>query len=517
MAFFLWIGVMVARCPAEGPHDWYYAEGPLRGSLKSDRPLPLYDVRPDHLWNRVFAVFYTRPSALPSAPEYPTDSTKLDEFEHQQRRGELAPGPVVKRIEGGDTKSLLAWSKTRYYSEPTTFERANRLLDEFLETHGERLIDHPLQRAFFQRDLWAVFDHLIGQNIARFGDVDLAKRRAAVHDYEIGKEDLQFDDPAVMQRRETLCRKLAVILKRLALPKAVLETLPDTYAAAIRSGHFPAQHDFDSRPNYLPPGLLTRPDEWVEIDTSPEPLHTDKREGQLDYVAWNIRGRSYYRIFWRFPGGRKSVEEYLKYLGEDGVDWRKTARQGWIALKPDVRQIPVGTETAIVEFMIGLDDHLEPVPTPVVESVRVNVYRNVDGTPDPRTNTGRGLISRIYVVRRWLLFDHLNRGGLERLPDDAPTYTVLLNGTQDWGISARQQSVVQSCLACHIYEPTRVGVFSLNTIFCFAPDRMPGIVMPMGSGDIPTHSRAQRVAHWKLGQEDYLRLIEYARGAKTTR
>ena len=176
-----------------------------------------------------------------------------------------------------------------------------------------------------------------------------------------------------------------------------------------------------------------------------------------------------------------------------------------------LRQIPVGTEAAIVEFMMALDDQLEPVPTQIVESVRVSVYKNVDGSPDAGTNTGRGLISRLYVARRRLLFDNLNQGGLERMPDDAPFYSVLLNGVQDWGISARQQSVVQSCLSCHMYDKDRVGVFSLNTIFCFAPDRMPGIVIPMGSGEIRTLSRAERVARWKLGLEEYLRLVEYAR------
>ena len=100
--------------------------------------------------------------------------------------------------------------------------------------------------------------------------------------------------------------------------------IPDS-AAAIRSGNFASRHDFDCQSNYLPPGLLTRPDEWVEIDTSSESLPHFKQEGHIDYVAWSIRGRSYYRIFWRFPGGRTAVEEYLKYLREEGVDWEKTA------------------------------------------------------------------------------------------------------------------------------------------------------------------------------------------------
>ena len=107
----------------------------------------------------------------------------------------------------------------------------------------------------------------------------------------------------------------------------------------------------------------------MEIDTSPEPLPHLQQERQIAYVAWRIRGRSYYRIFWRFPGGRTAVEEYLKYLREKGVDWEKTARQGHVALKLDARQIPVGTEAAIVQFRIVLDDRLVPVPTWLVESL----------------------------------------------------------------------------------------------------------------------------------------------------
>ena len=142
----------------------------------------------------------------------------------------------------------------------------------------------------------------------------------------------------------------------------------------------------------------------------------------------------------------------------------------------------------------------------------MNVYKNVDGTPDPQTNTGRGLISRQYVVRRRLLFDGLKEGGLERVADDAPTYRVLLNSPKDWGEFGRQQSVAQTCLHCHMYEPDRAGVHSLNSISCYVPEHgMPGVVIPMGSGDIRTYSRGERTVRWKLDQEDYLRLVEYAR------
>jgi hypothetical protein len=48
------------------------------------------------------------------------------------------------------------------------------------------------------------------------------------------------------------------------------------------------------------------------------------------------------------------------------------------------------------------------------------------------------------------------------------------------------------------------GVFSLNSIFCFVAERgMPGLVIPLGSGDVKAYSRAERTVRWKLGQEDY--------------
>lgn len=497
---------------AAGSQGWYYTEGPLRGSLKSDVPLPLYDANPEHLWNRLFAAFYIRPSELPSRPEYPLDSTKLDEWDRKLRAGKLPLGPVVRRIEGGDVLGLLAWPKTRHYSEPAVFQRTDKLLDEFLATRGERFVSDPLKRAFLQRDLWAVFDHLAGQNIARFGDADLARRRAAAADCKIEPGELQRDDTAAIQRRETLCRKLAVVIRRLALPKSAIKALPDNYAAAVGSGQFPARHDFDCRSSYLPPGLLTRPDEWVEIDNAAGSQHREKVEGQLAYTSWSIRGRSYYRVFWRFPDGRRAVEDYLRYLQREGVDWEKSARQGYIRLKRDVRQIPAGAEAAIVEFMVVLDENLMPVPTRVVELAHLSVYKNVTGAPDPQTNTGRGWIARQYVARRRLLFDGLKQGGLERVPDDAPTYRVLLNSPKDWGEFGRQQSVVQTCLHCHMHERERVGVHSLNSISCYVPEHgMPGVVIPMGVGDIKTYSRAERTVRWKLGQEDYLWLVEHAR------
>jgi hypothetical protein len=68
-----------------------------------------------------------------------------------------------------------------------------------------------------------------------------------------------------------------------------------------------------------------------------------------------------------------------------------------------------------------------------------------------------------------------------------------------------------------MFDKRKVGVFSLNSTSCHAPDQQPGIVIPMGSGPVRTCSRAERTARWKARQEDYLRLVEYARGGAAAR
>ncbi|MFQ6093411.1 MAG: hypothetical protein ACE5OR_12205 [bacterium] len=74
------------------------------------------------------------------------------------------------------------------------------------------------------------------------------------------------------------------------------------------------------------------------------------------------------------------------------------------------------------------------------------------------------------------------------------------------------QSVIQTCVHCHMHWKRNRGVYRLNSIFPFVPDGgMPGIVIPMGYGDVVPLPRAQRIARWKQRQEDYLRLVEYAR------
>jgi hypothetical protein len=123
-----------------------------------------------------------------------------------------------------------------------------------------------------------------------------------------------------------------------------------------------------------------------------------------------------------------------------------------------------------------------------------------------------------YILRRRLLFDQLKQGGLEREPDDLPQYRVILQeglaGARDWGRYARQQSVVQQCMHCHMFGG-EAGVYSLNSLTSSSQGLtslpIQGVAIPMGSGRVRPYPRGQREARWKVTQEDYLRLVEYAR------
>lgn len=463
-----WAVALLAVCGSlvAAETDDYYREGELAGSLKTSRPLPVYDADPQHLWNRLFAAFYTRTSNVPS------------------RHG----GRPVKRIEGGDYIDFLAWGGSEYWSRAATTERLNALLDEFLDEGGAELVDAPLKRACLLRDLWAAYDFFAGQNIRRAGPLE------------------------VRRRRDEICGKLARVLEELALPAESIGQLPDNYDAALRCGAFPSQQDHAENNDYLPPGLLTEPQRWVEVDFFQPDLHEDLYDRFITLHARAYRGRSYFRIFYRFPGGRDALVEYLKRLDEEGVNWRQAAQDGFILLKPGAPQIPVGTEVALLQFMMTLDDQLRPTPTRIVESIRHRTYRNVDGGAEPATNTGVGMQIREYTLKRRLLFDNLNRGGLAREPDELPLYRVIFQPSHapDWGTD-RRKMLSQQCADCHMTpKADRTGVHSMPSIVHmggFNAGAQLGIVHPLDPSQADV--RGRRVARWKTQHETYRRLLDY--------
>jgi ribosomal protein L34E len=290
-----------------------------------------------------------------------------------------------------------------------------------------------------------------------------------------------------------------------------IRKLPDTYAVALASNGFVAEHQGDAARNYLPAHLLSDRDEWVEMDFYQPDLHEDLADRFITLHTRAYRGRSYFRIFYRYPGGRGALAEYLRRLDAKGVDWRQAAQNGFIDLREDAPQFPAGTEFALVQFMMTLDDRLQPAPTRIVESVRLRVYRNVDGSAEPPTNTGRGMNALEYTMKRRLLFDDLRDGGLHREPDAVPTYRVIFQGPEspDWGYE-RRKPLVRQCADCHASpQRARAGVRSVPSIVNmggFDAGAQLGIAVPLPAE--PQQVRARRAARWKTHHESYRRLLE---------
>ncbi len=451
--------------------DWeefFHHEGPRRGTLKSDAPLPVYDADPEHLWNRLYSVFYIRPRHFPATSEK----------------------PETIHYEGGDVIEFLAWGTTTYWSGQEAFEKINPLLDEFLNEMGAELISDPLKRVILQHDLWAVYDHLIDNNIQRLGD---AKTRA---------------------RRDLLCSKLAKCLQQLAVSADKLSQLPDTYSLAVESGEFAPDHNFDSSANYLPHTLLTQPEEWVEIDFYYPNMHEDIMDRFVSLHARSFFGRSYYRIFYRFPEGREQLSAYLNKLEHTGIDWKHSAQFGFAKLNDNASEIPVGTEVLLMQRMVALDDQLRPVPTSIVESIQFRVFCNLDGSAEPETNTGVGINVLDYRLKRHLLFNNFKAGGLDREPEGEPQYRVAVEGNKagapDWGYDGKKV-LFQQCADCHMSPKLeRLGVVSIPSIIHtggFDAGAMMGVSRPLEPDQ--SDVRGLRVSRYKSRHESYRRLLEY--------
>ena len=446
----------------------YYHTGELAGSLRSNDPLPLFDADPQHLWNRLFAAVTIRPSLLPSV------------------RG----GPPVARIEGGDRIEFFGWGGTTYWDESANVAQLERQLDQFLGQGGEKLSTDPLKRVLLQHDLWTLFDFLMVRHIARRGDLETRHRRN-----ELCRQTRPRDPSRWHSRPETLAE------------------LPDNYSLAIQSGRFAATHDFDPKRDYLPPRLLSGDDEWQELD-----FYQARRSEDVErrYVFLHMRafqGRSYFRVFCRFPRGRPQLEDYLRELDARGIDWRASAQHGSIALTPDAPKLPAGTEVALLQFLIALDTNLQLVPTSMVESVRLLIFKGVDGTADPSTNLGNGVNAAKYTLKRRLALADggMQHGGLHREPDDLPVYRVLFENeaARDWGSRGRYYPLTADCRSCHS-GAGQTGVQMIGSVINTASidsGAAMGVSHALPAGAPSPHPA--RTVKWKTAEETYRRLLEF--------
>ena len=299
-----------------------------------------YDANPQHLWNQLNSVLFAR----------------------------VAPEGAVY---GLDELDVLYWQSTEHLLTEPSHSAALKVLDRFIQSHGERLIRDPFKRAVLLRGLWELFDW------------------AAI--------PAQATYPA---QRAELEGRLATVIRRLALTDAEIAALPDNYATAAPNPDLP-------RDLFAPDG------EWITArsdDSAFGPLasrHT---------AAFN--GHSVFLVMVRLPQGRQKTVDYLNSLRDfEGplVNARPQMNHTHqLVISPDVPQFPAGTEWALVRRMCVIDDQGRIRPTSLIESIQLRRYDSIEPL---RVHVGGSSAASGKPAQRMAEFDmdRLHEGALKAL------------------------------------------------------------------------------------------------------
>jgi hypothetical protein len=261
-------GGLLAAPPADPPH------------------VTVYDPDPAHLWNRLHDALYVRLDG-----QGPDDPGELDAY---------------------------LWQRHPYREKGEPYQRAVKVLDEFITARGDRLITDPRKRALLQRDLWVLFD-----TAAR-------ERPTVVPDAGAAAD---------------LARRVAQILPRLALTADQIKGLPDNFAEAVAARVFP---------NWMEAGRLWSDDgPWVLLGAE------DQQPVARTHVEF-FGGRSAFFVFLRLAEGRAQTLKYVTQLRTNGT----------------APKLDGGAAFALVRQLQLFDDHGRILLTPITESVQVRGFGN---------------------------------------------------------------------------------------------------------------------------------------------
>ena len=488
--------------------DYYYQYGFHAGSLRSEVALPIYDPDPDHLWNRLFAALYIRkveprqggPGHFPPIGYAPSEPgmdrrTKIPvvlPVSHREKWDRTYNDEANLRIEGGDVLDPPLEPHPDTLLEGEHFTAAREVLDEFLLGTGAALVTDPVKRVMLQRDLWHVFDYLQRNE---FMPDDGGWRLTAEQ----------------RGRRQQLEIRIAKVMASVALTGDQIETLPNTYEDAVRSGRFASRHDGERGVPYLPSDLFDFDSDWIEIKAN---ANWGTQSGVFIHSgSFGLDGRAWFRGFLRFPaesGGRAATRSYLQNI-----------RFGDPPRPPDV---PAGTEAALVRILLTIRQDGEIVPTRIVEQVQVRVLQHVDGEKHPDTDSGYGQNLFQHELIRRALFSSADSGGLRHVSNEAPRHWF-----GGWPVSMLSSygpgqlvPLRQTCIQCHklrvnketspvtaSHELRQSGVKRLPDDFPFGKWSLRYSLqygpVPVSSAEVP--DLAERVMAYKKSSRNFRHLM----------
>ena len=360
-----------------------------------------YDADPEHIWNRVFRQFFER--------------TARDGMRY-----------------GLDELDPLVWFDTTHGLTGPSHQKALQVLDEFLASSAENLMTDPLKRAMFQRDLWAVFDWLAIQS-----------------------------NPYSSQR-EALKERLAKIIKRVALTRAEIGSLPDNYRLAVGSKVFPPDfQEAQSQAAFLPSDLFNSNSAWIPIGRQGGPMalsHTEESP---------FLGRSVFLVFLRSPDGRAATLDLIEALNTE----------------PQSVQT-MGLDVALVRRMLLIDDQNELVLSPLIETVQIRHF-------NPEQIFSEFELSRKQLLSKSANSFHVNEDLFLLFFSHGDVFE------RDHG-PALQATIPEICKACHFNDPPLPNYGNVQSIISVSrsnfplPDHERPVLIPTS-----WEAEAKRIMQWK--------------------
>lgn len=305
----------------------FFALSTMPGVATEASSFTIYADDPEHLWNRLHRTLFGR---------------------------EWRDGTVY----GLDDTQLLYWRTTDHLTTGDSHAAGIAVLDEFLDKNGEALIEDPLERAMLQLDLWALFDWTARGRLKKLSENQLR-----------------------------LQKRLVAVMKRIALTRDQIEALPDNYSLAVESGAFPSEVNTEKHgAPYLPPNLLDEESgPWVRI------YGAGGEQGAEAHVR-HADGRSLFWVYLRVPEGRDATWDYIMELRDferpfEAVSLDREANQpvySWsysvvtgqtnITESSELPQLPPGTQAALVEQAMLIDDSGNITPTPLTVHVQIRAH-----------------------------------------------------------------------------------------------------------------------------------------------
>jgi hypothetical protein len=363
----------------------------------------IYDSETNHLWNRLNETLFERTAQ---------DGKKY----------------------GLDELDILYWFRTTNLLAGTSHQQAISVLDEFISTHGEKLIRDPLKRALLQNDLWQLFDWT-AQN--RWNN---------------------------LSERKELQKRLAVVIRRLALTTNEIASLPDNYSLQAETKNLPD----------LPQGLFQTNGDWVNL--APDP------NGFEEIAPTHSNGRSAFLIMLHLPEGRQAAISYLNQLRSFEHFWvyqtnqfaTTNSPQEILTLNTNLPEFPTNTEWAIVRRMLAIDADGNIQPTRIVESIQLRRYLAIaPPTMVMVTNHNGGVSAKFIPPQNFYEFQMSRRqnSALREVAKDEKDFLFIhflglgidpferkSSEPQVPDSSTFKSAVLESCRTCH----SAPGIYSVN-------------------------------------------------------